>query len=991
MGDRKPCVPNGTPPTRLPHFHLHRWPFALAIVWTTAIAGSLYWNYRQTHTLLLEQAHSELRANFFKDLTFRQWATRHGGVYVPVNESTRPDPFVAHLPERDVVTPSGRVLTLINPALMVRQFNEMASQNYGAISHISSLRPLNPVNRPDTWETQALKRLSGGADEVTELTRIQGAPYLRLIRPMVMADACLDCHKQQGYQEGEIAGGVSISVPMAPLETAEKKRMVSVGLGHGILWLLGLTGIGLGTRQLRWRIGEREDAYFALQESEGRSRSILATSLDAIITIDSEERITGWNQQAESIFGWVAAEVMGTPLSEKIIPPAQREAHRRGIQRLLESGQGRLVNRRSEVIGLRRNGEQFPLELAIAFVITDGKPGFSAFLRDISESRRSAEIIRRDFHLQQALAAVLEASIQPVSFRERLEKALNAILATPWLALRGTGAIFLVGEEGETLTLAAQNGIASPILQQCERVPFGECLCGRAASERFPVFASKVDDRHTRSFPGMPPHGHYCLPILSGEKLLGVLNLYLEEGHQKNEAELHFLEAVTHALGGMIQRHHAEERLQHSAYYDALTELPNRALLQDRLDRCIRRELRRNELGYGVLFLDLDRFKNINDSLGHTSGDRVLVTIAERLQQCIRPGDTVARLGGDEFAILLDDITDILEASQVAERIHSAMLQPIEFSGHEVFVSTSIGITLGSPAYQTPGELLRDADTAMYRAKLQGTAKTAIFDENMHAHVVALVTMENELRRAVGRGELRLHYQPIVSSANGTAIGFEALVRWQHPERGMVSPDEFIPIAEDTGMIGGIGRWVLKEACREAQAWRTRFPQRENLFVSVNLSAKQFLQPNLTEEILQTLKESGLPPHYLHLEITESALLDNPETSNQVLVELRAHGIQLYIDDFGTGYSALSYLHNFPFDALKIDRSFVSKLGEGSEHVGMVSAIIAIASSFGMDVIAEGVETRAQLNQLQALGCNRIQGYYFSRPLTADLAADWLA
>lgn len=982
---------NGFSEARLPHIHLNRWPFALAFVWTIAIVASMYWNFRQIHTLQMEQAHSELRANFFKDKTFRQWATRHGGVYVPINQETQPDPFVAYLPERDVVTPSGRVLTLINPALMVRQFNEMALQSYGAISHISSLRPLNPVNLPDPWEAQALKRLAGGAEEITEITSINGAPYLRLIRPMVMAEACLDCHKNQGYRVGEQAGGVSVSVSLAPLEVAEKKRMLSVGLGHGILWLLGLSGIGFGARQLGRRINEREEAYFALQESEDRSSSILATSLDAVITIDKEERITGWNRQAESIFGWAAEEVMGKPLSDKIIPPHQRQAHVQGIKRMLESGQGNIINRRIEVSGLRRNGEEFPLELSIAFILTDGKPSFSAFLRDISESKRNEEKIQRDFYLQQALAAVLEISVQPAPFLERLSSALNSILSTPWLALRGTGAIFLVAEDGDTLQLAVEHGIAEPILQQCARVKFGECMCGLAARDRSPIFASEVDERHTRSYPGMLPHGHYCLPILSGEKLLGVLNLYLEEGHQKNEAELHFLLAVTHALGGMIQRHHAEDQLQHSAYYDALTGMPNRALLLERLDRCLKREVRHNELRYAVLFLDLDRFKNINDSLGHSSGDQVLVTVAERLQQCVRPGDTVARLGGDEFAILLDDIIDILDASQVAERIHSTMLQPFEFSGHEAFISTSIGITLGSPAYKAPEELLRDADTAMYRAKSQGTAKTAIFDEQMHAHVVALVTMETELRRAVERQELRVHYQPIVSAISGEAIGFEALVRWQHPERGMISPAEFIPVAEESGLIGSIGRWVLQDACREAQTWPTRFPHRNSLFVSVNLSAKQFLQPNLTGEILQTLQESGLEPHRLHLEITESALLDNPKTSNQTLVELRAHGIHLYLDDFGTGYSSLSYLHSFPFDALKIDRSFVSKLGEGSEHVGMVSAIIAIARSFGMDVIAEGVETNAQLEQLQELGCHNIQGYYFSRPLPVEGMTEWLA
>ncbi len=836
-----------------------------------------------------------------------------------------------------------------------------------------------------------MKTLAGGAEEVTEISPINGAPYLRLIRPMVMAEACLDCHKQQGYRAGEQGGGVSVSVPLAPLEAAEKERMVSVGLGHGILWLLGLSGIGFGARQLGRRITERESVYFALQESEDRSRSILSTSLDAIITIDGEERITGWNQQAETIFGWSAEEVMGEPLSGKIIPSRQREAHLQGIKRLLESGQGSIINRRIEVTGLRRNGEEFPLELQSPFLsprASQPSAPSCATSAKASATRKKSSVI---FICNRRWPPCWKSAVRPIPFKERLENALSSILATPWLALRDAGAIFLVAEDGDTLLMAVQQGIAEPIVQQCASVPFGECMCGLAAKEKAPIFASEVDERHTRSFPGMQAHGHYCLPILSGEKLLGVLNLYLEEGHLKNEAELHFLSAVAHVLGGMIQRHHAEEQLQHSAYYDALTGMPNRALLLERLDRCLKRAARHSEFRYAVLFLDLDRFKNINDSLGHTSGDQVLVTVAARLQQCIRPGDTVARLGGDEFAILLDDIVDILDASQVAERIHSAMLQPFEFSGQEAFISTSIGITLGNPVYKTPEDLLRDADTAMYRAKEQGAARTAIFDEQMHAHVVALVTMETELRRAVARQELRVHYQPIVSATSGETIGFEALVRWLHPERGMISPAEFIPVAEENGLIGSIGRWVLQEACREAQAWSSRFPHRDGLFVSVNLSAKQFLQANISEEILQTLQESGLDPHRLHLEITESALLDNPETSNQVLVELRARGIHLYLDDFGTGYSSLSYLHSFPFDALKIDRSFVCMLGKGSKHVGMVSAIVAIARSFGMDVIAEGVETQEQLEQLQELGCHNIQGYYFSRPLPVEGVTEWLA
>jgi diguanylate cyclase (GGDEF)-like protein len=381
----------------------------------------------------------------------------------------------------------------------------------------------------------------------------------------------------------------------------------------------------------------------------------------------------------------------------------------------------------------------------------------------------------------------------------------------------------------------------------------------------------------------------------------------------------------------------------------------------------------------------------INDSLGHTLGDQLLLEVGERILACMRPEDTVSRMGGDEFTILLESVEEPADAMRVSERLHAALQPPILLEGREIFVSTSIGIAIAAHDYGNATDLLRAADTAMYRAKSMGTGQTVLFDEPMHLRAVAQLTLESELRRAVGRGELRLHYQPIIEAITGELLGFEALVRWAHPERGLVSPLEFIPLAEETGLINDIGDWVLREACRQLQAWREAFPERPGLYVSVNLSAKQLLQPDIVERIDDAIAATGVEPSCLALEITESALLHNRETTHQTLLAFKARGLHLYVDDFGTGYSSLSYLQNFPFDALKIDRAFVSRLTPGIEEVEMVSTIVTIAHNFNMGVIAEGVENLGQLERIITLGCRKVQGFHFSRPLAAEDATALLA
>ena len=432
-----------------------------------------------------------------------------------------------------------------------------------------------------------------------------------------------------------------------------------------------------------------------------------------------------------------------------------------------------------------------------------------------------------------------------------------------------------------------------------------------------------------------------------------------------------------------LELERANEQLQYDAFHDGLTGLANRALFGVRLAHTLELEKRNPENFFAVLYLDFDRFKFVNDTLGHAVGDELLVAIAERLARCTRPSDTVARLGGDEFTMLLEDLAGVDEALAIAARVQTGLAPSFVLAGRTLFLTASLGLTVSSVGYDTADEVLRDADIAMYTAKRQGKARCVLFDTSTRAALLRKSALEADLRNAILNDELVLHYQPIVTARTGVTQNLEALVRWQHPEHGIISPGEFIPIAEESGLITKLDRWVLQTACRQLAVWHRASPDSANLSLSVNMSSQSFEQPGLPALVTELLFESGLPASALHLELTETDIAQAADVFATNITALRALGLSLHIDDFGTGYSSLSYLQNLPSDTLKIDQSFVARMLTNHESGELVRTIVTMAKNLGLKVVAEGVETPQQLELLTALGCDYVQGYYLSKPLPA--------
>jgi diguanylate cyclase (GGDEF)-like protein/PAS domain S-box-containing protein len=600
-------------------------------------------------------------------------------------------------------------------------------------------------------------------------------------------------------------------------------------------------------------------------------------------------------------------------------------------------------------------------------------------LTTLDDDRLAAEAVARgaqDYLVKRdADARLLGRSIRYAVARHRAERALRVSEERYALAVRGAN------DGLWDWDLATGTVYLSPRFQQ---------MLGRPESS--------ADDRQEDLFARVAPEDREKFrSAIATAVTTGETHVELEHRMVRHDGEVIWVLTrgalvrandgrATRIAGSMTDvsaRKRAEQQLLYDAFHDGLTGLANRSLLLDRLGVALAGLRRGSDQRFAVLFLDLDRFKTVNDSLGHAVGDRLLIEIARRLERQMRPSDTVARLGGDEFAVIARGVRDGAGAAHIAERIQQALVAPFRIGEQEVFVTASIGIALPDDATVAAGSLLRDADLAMYRAKAAGRGRYEVFDLELHRAAVALLKLETELRRAVAAGDFVMHYQPIVALPTGRIVGFEALTRWKHPERGLVAPAHFIALAEETSLVVPLGWQVLEQATRQARDWQERFPADPPLFMSVNVSGKLFAQEAAVEHLLAILERSGLAPEHLRLEVTENVVLDHGEQVMNRLRMLRGFGIQLSIDDFGTGYSSLSYLQRFRYDSLKIDRSFVRDLALDDSRV-IVETILSLASHLGIGVVAEGVETAEQLDRLRTLGCPLGQGFWFAKPLDAS-------
>jgi diguanylate cyclase (GGDEF)-like protein len=508
-------------------------------------------------------------------------------------------------------------------------------------------------------------------------------------------------------------------------------------------------------------------------------------------------------------------------------------------------------------------------------------------------------------------------------------------------------------------------------------------LAHRAMTAGEPVWV--VEPRRATS---SPETTWLVLPLVQSGKASGCFGIVSERANAFNVDDRAYFGLVAERITVALENARRAAELSRMAFHDSLTGLPNRALLLDRLEHAL--VLRnRHQRPVAVLFVDLDNFKLVNDSLGHDAGDVLLQRVAERLQSAMRAGDTLARFGGDEFIVLLEEAADAAEALAVADRLASVLRVPIDVEGRSMVVDVSIGVAMSGSNHDRPSDLLRDADLALYRAKTGGKGRSALFEPGLATAAVQRMDLENDLRLALERQEFCLHYQPIIDLATGALVGWEGLVRWQHPERGLVPPSDFIPIAEETGLIVAIGQWVLEEACRQAGIWREQTDSRE-LIMSVNLSGRQFQQPSLATDVQRALAKAGLEAHALKLEITESVVMQDVELASATLGALAALGVRVAIDDFGTGYSSLAYLKRFPIETLKIDRSFVSGIVDDAQDAAIVRSVIALADALNLTVTAEGIENSAQRTRLVELGCDLGQGYLFGRPLSARQTTELL-
>ncbi|OEU72413.1 MAG: hypothetical protein BA874_10815 [Desulfuromonadales bacterium C00003068] len=912
-------------------FRLSIIPWILGVILWTALVCYLEWKeVKAGQQFAFAMAKSEAQGSYNKDLAYRRWVAKQKGVYVQVTEHTPPNPHLSHISQRDLTSTTGLQLTLVNPAYMTRQVFELSAEQYGMHGHITSLNPIEPLNSPDPWEKQCLFQFEEGELESCCNEQIDGQDYLRLMYPMTTEEPCLHCHEKQNYKIGDIHGGISVSVPMAPFELAMQKKINEGRPVRLSIWLLGLFYLSLSNWMIRKHAAQERRAYQLAQTTENKYQTLFEEAEVGYALADIKTgEILECNNALCLLTGRALDELIGQPQS--ILHPKENSE--------------------------RSFTESFAQHLEL--------PNGSTLQTKIStKEQQLIDVEIRAQRISLGDKTVLFGSFQNITQRNKQTKKLrllsHAIDQSPVAMIIAdlNGTIEYVNPQftkqtGYSAEDAKQHGIQKTFCQT-DSSDNGLTLWDNALAN----YAWDVE-LHSQKKDG----------TLYWEKV-SVSPIVNNRGD--NTHLLIIREDIT------IQKLHTEQ-MKFLATHDELTGLANRNLLHDRTNQAIAKA-KRSQRYVAILLLDLDRFKIINDSLGHRIGDQLLCAISERITQAVRETDTVARLGGDEFVALLSDLNSPEDIHHIADKILTNIAKPYKIKAREITITASLGYSIYPEDGDSSEILIRNADVAMYKAKAEGN-RSCVFDVKMTQMVLERLDLETDMRFALSRGEFLLHYQPKVDLTTGIITGCEALIRWIHPQRGMISPATFIPVAEETGLILSIGNWVIQTVCNQIATWQK---QGINVVpVAANLSAKQFNNNDLIAVVEQALNSTKLDPKLLELELTESMIMQNPHSTVSILHELKELGISLALDDFGTGYSSLNYLRRFPVDCLKIDRSFIDDLTHDKSADAVATSIIAIAHSLGLKTVAEGVETQEQLEFLQRCDCDILQGYYFSKPVAA--------
>jgi diguanylate cyclase (GGDEF)-like protein/PAS domain S-box-containing protein len=728
----------------------------------------------------------------------------------------------------------------------------------------------------------------------------------------------------------------------------------------------------------RARNGEKS-AEDALRESEQRFRDLYENATDIIFTIDLEGRFTSINKAAERTMGYTAREALRMTIDD-VLPPEGAEQVRQSIASQLGGEAPRL----SEVAVLTKDGRKVPLEVKGRLLFNNGVPvGIQGIGRDVTDRER-AEQLMQDRH----------EVLQLIAEDQPLDDVLMRLVGIVERHLPDGMAAVLRSRDGR-VEIEAAPGLPRACLAAWKKLASGpgQCASGTAAYRKASVSACAIaadslweERRAIAMAHGL--RGCVAVPVLSSHNVRGSVEVFYRSPYEASPFELDVLETAAELASIAFEHQELKDSLAHQAHHDPLTELPNRLLFEDRLQNAIS-GARRHRRTLGVLYVDLDRFKLVNDTLGHATGDHLLKQVARRFSRCLRQSDTLARTGGDEFSLVLPEIDHHEGALLVAEKLVNALKAPVRVGAGELFVSASIGIALYPEDGEDAATLQRKADTAMYFAKNKGGGRAQRYTGEIRAITEKRLAIENDLHRALERNELSLHYQPQFDLATGRMTGFEALLRWIHPELGPIPPNRFIPIAEESGLIAAISNWVLEEACAQNRRWQVGgfAPVR----IAVNIPASLFSRSDLVSVVARVLCNHKLDSPFLELELTESAIMQDVAGSINQMSRLRALGVRIAIDDFGTGYSSLSYLQSLPVDNLKIDQSFLQVLDETGRTGPVIQAIVDLAHGLGLTVTAEGVELESQLNSLRQMGCDTVQGFWMGRPMPAGMATELLA